>query len=168
MKSFLIVAAIAVSGVSTFSAAADTPRQKAVAERGVEVMPFDLKATTHVFTKTKSGGIQTVITKNANDATQIRLTREHLKTIAAQFTAGNFSGPTHIHGAAMPGLAQLTAARPSDIGIKYQEVPSGAKIIYTTDKPEFVAALHKWFDAQLLDHGHDAMSGHDHSTMHAK
>jgi hypothetical protein len=31
-----------------------------------------------------------------------------------------------------------------------------------------VGALHKWFDAQLSDHGADAMEGHhhDHAKMH--
>jgi hypothetical protein len=26
--------------------------------------------------------------------------------------------------------------------------------------------LRQWFDAQLSDHGSDAMAGHDHSKMH--
>ena len=33
-------------------------RQQAVAEAGAEVMPFNLDATTHVFTDTPTGGIQ--------------------------------------------------------------------------------------------------------------
>ena len=32
-------------------------RQAAVAEAGADVMPFDLDATTHVFTTTDNGGI---------------------------------------------------------------------------------------------------------------
>lgn len=164
----MVLLAIALSTLSNPSMAADKTRQDIVAERSVDVMPFDLKATTHIFTKTKMGGKQTVITKKANDSVQVRLTREHLQTIAAQFSQGNFSGPTHIHGAEMPGLAELKEAKPAAIKVQYQEVESGAEIHYTTDNPKLVQALHQWFDAQILDHGNDAMSGHDHAKMQPK
>jgi hypothetical protein len=149
-----------------FSFAADITRQEAVAERGADVMPFDLKATTHIFTKSSMGGTQQVVVKNASDTEQIGLIREHLKMIAAQFSKGEFSGPTRIHGAAMPGLAELKAAQPGEIKINYRKLKAGAEIIYMTQNPKLVVALHKWFDAQLADHGNDAMAGHDHSMMH--
>jgi hypothetical protein len=148
------------------SIAADKTRQEVVAERGPDIMPFDLKATTHIFTKTPAGGIQQVVVKNANDAKQTGLIREHLKKIAAQFSKGEFSGPTHIHGAEMPGLAELKAAQTTEIKIQYREITTGAEIIYTTKNQKLVTALHNWFDAQLADHGHDAMPEHDHSMMH--
>jgi imidazolonepropionase-like amidohydrolase len=148
--------------------AADKPRQDVVRGRSVDVMPFDLHSTTHIFTKTKTGGTQQVVAKDPNDSTQVRLTREHLKTISEQFSTGDFSGPTHVHGAEMPGLTGLKAAKPSEIKILYQDVPSGAEITYSTDNPALVAALHQWFDAQLADHGHDAMPGHSHPEMPTK
>ena len=40
------------------------------------------------------------------------------------------------------------------------------EIVYRSDEPRLVAALHQWFDAQLSDHGHDAMAGHDPAMMH--
>lgn len=150
------------------SFAQDKTRQEAVAERGADVMPFDLKATTHIFTKRKKGGIQQVVVKNTNDVAQIGLIREHLKKIATQFSKGDFSGPARIHDAAMPGLAELKAAQPADIRIQYRELKTGAEIIYSSKNPKLVEALHKWFDAQLADHGHDAMAGHDHSMMHTQ
>lgn len=161
-----VLTIIAICIAPNISFAADKTRQEAVAERGVDVMPFDLKATTHIFTKERMGGIQRVVVKNASDATQIGLIREHLKKIAAQFSKGEFSGPTRIHGAEMPGLAELKAAQPGEIKIQYRELKTGAEIIYTTKNPKLVAALHQWFDAQLADHGNDAMAGHDHSMMH--
>ena len=163
----LFLAAIVFSFTSAVSvAAADKARQDVVAERGADVMPFALNATTHIFTKTKTGGIQQVVTKSAKDAGQIGLIREHLKEIAAQFSKGDFSAPSHIHGDDMPGLAELTKADPSAIKVQYREIKSGASISYTTNNRELIKALHKWFDAQLSDHGHDAMQGHDHSRMH--
>lgn len=149
------------------SAVAQTPtRQEVIAKRGADVMPFSLKATTHVFTKTETGGVQKVIAKNPDDAVQVRLTREHLKDIVDQFAKGDFSGPSHIHGGDMPGLGDLRKAGRSDIAIQYDDVPAGAQVTYATKDAKLVAALHRWFDAQLSDHGSDAMLGHDHAKHH--
>jgi hypothetical protein len=65
--------------------AADAERQAEVAQRGAEVMPFSLKATTHIFTKSDDGGNQRVIAKNPSDGVQIRLIRTHLRKIQTQF-----------------------------------------------------------------------------------
>lgn len=130
-------------------------------------MPFDLKATTHVFSKTKTGGVQQVIAKSPQDSTQIRLIREHLRDIADQFTTGNFSAPTQIHGASMPGLNELKNAKPGEISIHYEDLPGGGQIRYSSASAPLIAALQQWFDAQLSDHGSDAKAGHiHHDGMH--
>ena len=84
-----------------------------VAARGAEVMPFDLGATSHVFTKSRNGGLQQVQARNPKDNAQVRLIRSHLRDIAARFEQGDFSAPTQIHGVDMPGLEQLKQARPA-------------------------------------------------------
>lgn len=142
------------------TAMADAQRQAEVAQRGKKVMPFSLNATTHIFTKNAEGGTQRVVVKKANDAAQVRLVRQHLQDIMDQFLKGDFSGPTHIHGQDMPGLAELQAAKPGQIAIGYKDVKGGAELTYKTSGAHLVAALHKWFDAQLSDHGVDAMEGH--------
>lgn len=146
--------------------AADAQRQAQVRRLGAEVMPFDLSATTHIFTKTPDGGVQRVVAKQAGDATQVALVRQHLKDIQSQFLQGDFSGPAHIHGMQMPGLGELKAARPGQIAIDYREVPAGAELRYRTADATLVTALHQWFDAQLADHGADAQPGHDHDMHH--
>lgn len=135
-------------------------RQAEIAQRGKDVMPFSLAATTHIFTKTRQGGVQQVVVKDVRDAEQIRLTRLHLQEIRDQFLKGDFSGPTHIHGQDMPGLAELKAVRPGEIVITYKDINEGAELSYATANASFVSALHQWFDAQLTDHGKDAMAGH--------
>lgn len=142
--------------------AADAAREAEVARRGPDVMPFDLKATQHIFTKTADGGVQRVVARRKGDRQQVKLVRAHLRDIESEFRKGDFSGPAHIHGEDMPGLAQLRAAKPGDIRIAYREVAGGAELAYRTRKPELVPALHKWFDAQVSDHGPDAMAGHEH------
>jgi hypothetical protein len=142
--------------------AADAERQAEVAKLGAGMMPFSLRATTHVFTKTAQGGTQRVIAKNLADTTQVRLVREHLHDIQTQFLKGDFSGPSHIHGNGMPGLADLKAAKPGQVAIDYKDVDGGAELTYRTADAKLVAAFHEWFDAQLSDHGADAMAGHQH------
>jgi hypothetical protein len=139
-----------------------TRREAEVARRGRDVMPFSLTATTHVFTKAAQGGVQQVLAKDPADSVQVNLIRQHLREIRTQFLRGDFSGPAHIHGSAMPGLHQLQAARPGQIAINYRDLPAGAELSYTTSDAHLVQALHQWFDAQLSDHGKDARSGHLH------
>lgn len=142
--------------------AADPDRHAEVAARGSQVMPFNLDATTHVFTKTGDGGIQQVVAKDPADTEEIRLIREHMRQIAAEFGSGDFAGPTRIHGAQMPGLAEIKQARPGEIAIRYRDVAGGGEIRYATTSASLVAALHRWFDAQLSDHGAHAKQGHEH------
>ncbi|MDP3841910.1 MAG: aspartate carbamoyltransferase [Oxalobacteraceae bacterium] len=142
--------------------AADVQRQAEVAERGKDIMPFSLKATIHIFTKTAAGGAQRVVAKNVADAVQTKLVRAHLQEIRQQFLNGDFSGPSHIHGNDMPGLDALHSAKPGQIAIDYRDIDGGAELAYRTSDPVMVAALHRWFDAQLSDHGSDAMDGHRH------
>jgi hypothetical protein len=125
-------------------------------------MPFSLNATTHIFTKTAGGGIQQVVAKNPEDAPQVQLIRQHLQDIQLRFLKGDFSGPAHIHGQDMPGLADLKAAKPGQIAITYKNVEGGAQLAFKTSDPALIAALHQWFDAQLSGHGKDAMEGDAH------
>lgn len=141
-------------------AMADAQRQADVSQRGKDVMPFSLPATTHIFTKNAEGGVQRVVAKNSSDAAQVKLIRQHLREIREQFLNGDFSGPSHIHGQDMPGLGELTQAKPGQLAITYKDVKGGAQLTYKAKDATLVAALHKWFDAQLSDHGKDAVEEH--------
>jgi hypothetical protein len=166
---FAIAASCSVIAVSIPPALAvgDASRQAQVSKRGAEVMPFELNATTHIFTKTDDGGVQDVVAKNPKDTEQIGLIRRHLRQIAGEFRKGDLSAPTRIHGMAMPGLAELKHAKPGEVAIRYRDLVNGAQLRYSTRSAALVAALHQWFDAQLSDHGADAMAGqmHDHMMM---
>jgi hypothetical protein len=138
--------------------AGPTGRQAEVAERGAEVMPFDLDRTTHVFTARPGGGVQVVTADDPDDAEQVRLVRAHLGEEAGAFAGGDFGDPASIHGADMPGLAALQAGA-DRIAVSYQDVPAGGQLTYTTSDPALVEALHAWFDAQVSDHGSHAEHG---------
>ena len=161
MKSTFFVLALTLTAAGALARPADAQRQAEVARRGGDVMPFSLAATQHVFTKTAEGGTQRVVARDPRDAGQVKLVRRHLREIQAQFRRGDFSGPAHIHGDDMPGLAELKAAKPGELAISYKDVRGGAELAYRTGNPVLVAAVHSWFDAQLSDHGHDAMAGQE-------
>lgn len=133
-------------------------QQAEVAERGAQVMPFDLDATTHTFTKAEDGGVQTVAADDPTDATQIELIRQHLQEEQDNFARGDFSDPAAIHGHNMDGVAELRAGY-RDITVDYLDRPDGAQLAYHTDRADLVEALHAWFDRQVMDHGPDAEAG---------
>jgi hypothetical protein len=126
-----------------------------VHDMGSQVMPFDLGATTHIFEMTEDGGIQEVIADDPSDAAQITLIRQHLQHEVMRFSSGDFSDPTSIHGNDMPGVSEL-AAGVEQVSIEYSELPNGAKITFTSQDFTLVTAIHRWFGAQLSDHGSDA------------
>jgi hypothetical protein len=51
----------------------------------MHVIPFDLKQTQHIFSKTETGGVQQVIVRNSSNAQQIELIRQHLTKISQEF-----------------------------------------------------------------------------------
>jgi hypothetical protein len=148
-----LVGALAILAFRSMRAQAD--RQAMIREHGGAVMPFDLDRTTHIFKTTEAGGVETVIAKDPADSRQIALIQQHLQHEAMRFRAGDFGDPAAIHGADMPGLAELAAGAPN-IRFSYTALPAGAQISYETTDPRLIDALHRWFAAQLADHGHDA------------
>ena len=136
-------------------AADASPRQRDVREKGAHVMPFSLDKTVHSFDKTAAGGIQRVRVRGDAPG-QVAMIRSHLHQIARSFAARDFDMPAHIHGANMPGLAQLKAAGPDELDVTCRDLDDGAEIDYVGHTPQMVDAIHRWFDAQLRDHGRDA------------
>ncbi|MEJ2639073.1 MAG: hypothetical protein P8010_05810, partial [Desulfosarcinaceae bacterium] len=60
-----------------------------------------------------------------------------------------------LHGAKMPGLAELRA-NPLKVKVSYSELPAGAQITFETKNLSMLTAIHRWFGAQLSEHGADA------------
>ncbi len=168
MRHYTLVGA----GLLLFSTAAlaleeASPRQvDEVHQRLQQVVPYALDQTQQTFTKTVHGGVQHVVAKSAENTRQIKLIQAHLLKIANEFKKGDFSVTERIHGADMPGLAQLKRAETDDIKFEYKALPDGAQIHYSTEYPQYVQALHEWFDAQMSEHGNNVIPEHiqHHST----
>jgi len=126
-------------------------------EREVEVMPFDMDKTIHIFSDTDFGGIQQVIAMDSDDAQQVQLIQEHLVEQAQRFAVGDFGDPSFLHGYDMPGLtALIDAAKEGLLTVSYETLPNGAAISYSSENLQTIIDLHLWFQAQVTDHGSHA------------
>lgn len=149
------LAALLLSG--TFTVFAQTTQQH-VHQMAHSVMPFDIEKTIHIFKMTESGGVQQVISKDAGANDQIALIQQHLKHEAERFQNGDYSDPATLHGADMPGLQDLQAGA-SAIEVSYGALPMGAEIRFDTSDLHLITAIHRWFGAQLSEHGANAKAG---------
>ena len=148
----LVLAASAAMPVS-----AQMTRQEHVRQMSHGVMPFDMAKTVHIFRMTEQGGVERVVTRRLGASAEIALIRQHLQHEAEQFQKGNYSDPAKLHGAQMPGLNELQQAA-SRIKVSYAALPNGAEITFATADLHLVTAVHRWFGAQLSEHGPDAQA----------
>jgi hypothetical protein len=121
------------------------------------VMPFDMNKVTHYFLKNEEGGILMIRAKDPTDTSQVSLIREHLKKESELFSNANFRDPKMLHGMNMPGVKTLSES-PNKFQVDYQKIADGAKLKFTSRDAKVIQAIHRWFDAQLKDHGKDARS----------
>ena len=104
---------------------------------------------------TDTGGVQSVVVKDTYDKDQIRLVRRHLQHEAKAFERGDYADPMSLHGKSMPGLSEL-ATHHQEIAVSYSELPLGAAITFEGRDRHLATAIHRWFGAQLSEHGSDA------------
>lgn len=137
-------------------ASAET-KQEHIHHKAHDVMPFDLKKTRHIFHMTDSGGVERVIAIDASDKDQVILIQQHLQHEAEAFQRGDYSDPEMLHGVNMPGLNELRTEY-GQISVRYAALPDGGEITFETAELHLLTAIHKWFGAQLSEHGADATS----------
>jgi hypothetical protein len=149
-----VLAAAALLAASTLAPAQSV--QEHVHGHGHDVMPFDLGKTVHVFRMTEDGGTQKVVLRDdAPQPEQVRMIQHHLGMEASEFQKGNFADPMHLHGNTMPGLREMQAGA-GRMQISYRALPNGGEIRFHTRDIKLVTAVHRWFGAQLSEHGADA------------
>ncbi len=149
----LLYLALSVMAISSM---ADTAQQH-VHDASHGVMPFDMSKTEHIFKMTTVGGEQRVVARAPVAGEQVAMIRQHLAHEAAGFAKGDFGDPARLHGASMPGLSEL-AAEPKSIKVSYRDVANGGQITFEGANLRMVTAIHRWFGAQLSEHGADAKS----------
>jgi len=152
---YLLATSIVVLPLINCGSVIAQTQQQHVHDMSHGVMPFDVAKTVHIFTMTESGGVERVVVKDRTYADQVLLIQQHLRKEADRFQHGDYSDPATLHGADMPGLkdVQLGAQR---VKVSYSDLPDGAQITFQTRDPHLLTAIHRWFGAQLSEHGADA------------
>jgi hypothetical protein len=151
---FFVTSMLVLLQLNCGSVIAQTP-QEHVHGMSHSVMSFDMAKTMHVFRMTESGGVQRVIVKDRSYAEQVLLIQQHLREEAGRFQHGDYSDPAKLHGVTMPGLKELQLGA-QRVKVSYSDLPDGAEITFETTDPHLLTAIHRWFGAQLSEHGADA------------
>lgn len=109
---------------------------------------------------------QRVVADAPRDRSEVRLIRRSCARRPEAFRRGEFADPASIHGEEMPGLAALqTGSKRIEVRSRY--LSEGAEITYRTSDSLLAAAIGDWFDAQLNDHGTDAIRGEHSCSEHS-
>lgn len=132
---------------------------------GSALVPYDSQRVLETFSKTVHGGIMHLVAKSAADGDQIKRIQQYFRQTAAEYMKGDFSSTERFHGMDMPGLAQMKAAKAGDIRYEYKALKNGGQIHFSTEYPPLLAALHRWFDTQIQEHGNPVLP--DHQQHHA-
>ena len=162
MRTTLIAASLLVSACTRAKAPAATPADTpfaGVQMRGALVMGVDQYTSTHVFEDLSDGGRIVLDRQDPGDSAGIRAIRTHMRTIAADFTAGNFSKPFQVHARAVPGT-DVMRGRLSEITYTVIDRPAGAELRLRSRDSVAVNAIHEFLSFQRNDHhaaGHEGM-----------
>ena len=154
VNGFFVASMIVLMQLNCGSVIAQTP-QEHVHGMSHSVMPFDMAKTTHIFRMTETGGVQRIVLKDRSNTDQVVLIQQHLREEAQRFQHGDYSDPAKLHGVTMPGLNELQLGARRVI-VSYSDLPDGAEITFRTTDPHLLTAIHRWFGAQLSEHGADA------------
>ncbi len=106
--------------------------------------------STHIFEPLADGG-RIELQRNASDTAGAAQIRRHMRTIAAQFAAGNFRLPGFVHDRDVPGTAVM-ALRRSSVRYTVDSLPWGAALRLRSQDPTAVAAIHEFLAFQRQDH----------------
>ena len=120
-------------------------------ERGERAMGFSQTATVHHFILTPDGGRIQVEVRDASDASNRELVRQHLTQVARAFAAGDFDTPALVHARVPPGTDAMRRLK-SEITYTYEETEAGARIHIKTNNAEALAAVHAFLRFQIEDH----------------
>jgi hypothetical protein len=119
--------------------------------RAQQAMGFDQERSAHHFLIQKTGGAIEITAKDPADLALAKEIRAHLRHIRSAFSEGNFALPVFIHDKLPPGTDVLKARRET-LAFRYEDLPSGGKVLVTTADAEALAALHAFLKFQITEH----------------
>ena len=151
-----LVVLVAVVACSSSRSASKTTAQSdssfaKLQQRGATVMGVDQYTSQHVFEPLPTGG-RIVLQRKETDSAGEAVIREHMRTIAKAFAAGDFTLPGVVHAMKdVPGTEQMRALH-EDITYTPKDLPRGGEVIIATSNPTAIAAIHDFLAFQRMDH----------------
>ena len=101
------------------------------------------------FIPTPYGGFEDAVVITPN-AAAIKALQAQTRKRAAAFARGDFVDPTNPHGDLVPGLREMRRQW-NKMHVRYENLPNGARIRYSTNDAVMVEALHQWFVARAVN-----------------
>jgi hypothetical protein len=132
----------------------------AMQERGKKAMGVDQYTSTHKFDATPTGG-RIELQRDSADAAGVAQIREHMRSIAKSFAAGDFATPGFVHMQDVPGTKVMRAKR-SVISYEPRDLPRGGEVVIRTKDSAAVAAIHEFMAFQRGEHHAGGMDGMKH------
>lgn len=129
----------------------------AMQARGRTVMGVDQYTSAHVFEDLADGGRIVLDRDDHSDSAAVNMIREHMRSIAAAFRAGDFAQPFQVHAEAVPGTAEMSARR-ALISYEARDRPWGAEVRIRSADSSAIAAIHDFLAFQRAAHhaaGHE-------------
>ena len=126
-------------------------KDEALKKRGAEAMGFDQDTTAHGFALAPDGGSIEVTVRNPADERTVAAVRSHLRSIAADFTAGRFDKPFQTHGEIPPGVAEMQK-RKERIAYRYEDLAQGGAVRMTTKDARALESVHAFLHYQIAEH----------------
>lgn len=115
------------------------------------VMGVNQYTSAHRFEPLPDGG-RIVLQRDEKDGAGEATIRAHMQTIAAAFSAGDFTSPQLVHSMAeVPGTAVMQKLK-NEIHYRASDIPRGAEVRIVTRNPEAVKAIHDFLAFQRMDH----------------
>jgi TusA-related sulfurtransferase len=111
-------------------------------------MPHD--GVRHSFRLLRTGGV-IELQATTDDAAVTRAIREHLRSVAADFTKADFEKPLFVHGTMPEGVSDMVRLRGA-IEYKFEELPRGGEVRISTKDPAALEAVHKFLKFQVEEH----------------
>ena len=122
----------------------------ALQARGALGMGVDQYTSAHTFEPLADGG-RISLRRTVDDSAGVEQIRTHMQTIAAAFSAGNFTIPRFVHAGTVPGI-DVMAARRSMIVYRSAPIANGAEMVITTRDAVAIEAIHRFLAFQRREH----------------
>jgi hypothetical protein len=159
MKRFLAAAAFTltatVEGAQTHENCPMAPSKNhraGVDHRHDDATGVSHTATEHHFLLARDGGLIRLEVKDASQVEARDAIRQHLRSIAGSFAAGDFAVPMLIHDRVPPGV-EVMKQRKATIRYAYSPHDKGGVIRISTRDAVTLEAVHEFLRFQIRDHG---------------